>query len=104
MAGTSAIKTVLRRRLMRAYLLDAAELLSDCVDYLEQPEILVPEFSDAILTAEAFDRREEDFCAFGQSQIPTRRWGDHVVQKLIDAGGVGVDYLFKYAAREIVPL
>ena len=29
MAGTSAIKTVLRRRLMRAYLLDAAELLSD---------------------------------------------------------------------------
>ena len=64
----------------------------------------MPEFSDAILTAEAFDRREEDFCAFGQSQIPTRRWGDHVVQKLIDAGGVGVDYLFKYAAREIVPL
>lgn len=106
MSASSATKTNLRKRLERACGFDAAAQLRDCVEYLEHPEILVAEFSDAFLTAEAFDNREEDFCAFGQAQIPKRRWADHVVQKLIEAGGVGVgqDYAFRYLAREIIPL
>lgn len=106
MSSTPGTKTNLRKRLERTCDLDAGAQLRDCVEYLEHPEILVAEFSDAFLTAEAFDNREEDFCAFGQAQIPKRRWADHVVQKLIEADGVGVgnDYSFRYLAREIIPL
>ena len=103
---TPSTKTALRKRLERVSKAPFEEQLRECVEYLEHPEILVAEFSDSYLTAEAFDNREEDFCAFGQGQIPQRRWEDHVVQKLIESGtiAVGDDYSFRYTAREIIPL
>jgi hypothetical protein len=82
--------------------------MRECVEYLENPEILVAEFSDSYLTSEAFDNRQEDFCAYGQTQIPKRRWVDQVVQRLIDREHIEVPlrepYTFRYLAREIVPL
>ena len=36
------------------------------VESLQNPEILLAEFSDSFLMAEAFDNREEDFVSFDQ--------------------------------------
>jgi hypothetical protein len=103
-----APKTALRKRFEYSRGLDPDAQLRECVEYLENPQILVAEFADSFLTAEAFDNRQEDFCAHGQTQIPKRRWVDHVVQKLIEHEDVTVrvdsPYEFRYLAREIIPL
>lgn len=101
-------RTILRRRYEQSCELDEQGRLHECVEYLENPEILVSEFADSFLTAEAFDQRDEGFCAEGQARIPMRRWSDQVVQSLIEADSVTVldrvPYVFRYVAREILPL
>lgn len=101
-------KTSLRRRLEHSQSLDAEARLQECVDYLENPQILVAEFADSFLAAEAFDARQEDFCAHGNTNVPRRRWIDQVVQCLVERESVEVavdpPYRFRYVAREIVPL
>lgn len=108
MSNQVAPKTALRKRLEHTRMLDVDRQLHECVEYLENPQILVAEFADSYLTAEAFDNRQEDFCAHGQTQIPKRRWVDQIVQHLIDREEVEVPladpYRFRYLAREIVPL
>lgn len=100
-------RTSLRKRFELARTYDPDMQLRECVEYLENPEILVAEFCDSFLTAEAFDNRSEDFCAYGQPEIPKRRWVDKVVQRLIDREHIRVPEpacTFRYVAREIVPL
>ena len=101
-------RTSLRKRFEYSRALDPEAQMRECVEYLENPEILVAEFCDSFLTAEAFDNRQEDFCAYEQPQIPRRRWVDHVVQRLIEHENITVPlatpYSFRYLAREIVPL
>ncbi len=101
-------RTSLRRRFEHSRTLDPDMQMRECVEYLENPEILVAEFADSFLTAEAFDNRQEDFCSYGQTQIPKRRWVDRVIQQVIDHEHIQVllkpPYQFRYVAREIVPL
>ncbi len=101
-------RTSLRRRFEHSRTLDPDLQMRECVEYLENPEILVAEFADSFLTAEAFDNRQEDFCSYGQTQIPKRRWVDRVIQQVIDHEHIQVllkpPYQFRYVAREIVPL
>ena len=108
MPGTKAPRTALRKRLDYTRTLDVDVQLRECVEYLENPEILVMEFEDSFQTAELFDAREESFWAQGQTDVPKRRWVDHVVQRLIDSGDIAVPlsppYTFQYMARQIVPL
>ncbi len=101
-------RTSLRKRFEYSRALDPEAQMRECVEYLENPEILVAEFCDSFLTAEAFDNRQEDFCSYGQTQIPKRRWVDRVIQRVIDHEHIQVllkpPYQFRYVAREIVPL
>ena len=108
MPSSKAPRTALRKRLDHTRTLDVDAQLRECVEYLENPEILVLEFEDSFQTAELFDNREESFWAEGQTDVPKRRWVDHVVQRLIESGDIGVPlsppYTFQYMARQIVPL
>lgn len=108
MADPAVPKTALRQRLEDARSFDLERQLRECVEYLENPQILVAEFADSYLTAEAFDNRHEDFCAYGQTQLPKRRWVDRIVQQLIQIEHIAVPiaepYCFHYLAREIIPL
>lgn len=108
MSQRMAPRTSLRKRFEQTRALDLEGHLRECVEYLENPQILVTEFADSFLTAEAFDNRQEDFCAHGQTSIPNRRWVDRVVQQLIEQENVRVEletpYSFRYLAREIIPL
>jgi len=103
-----APRTSLRKRFEHSRTLDAEAQLRECVEYLENPQILVSEFADSFLTAEVFDNRQEDFCAHGQTSLPMRRWVDNIVQKLIEKENILVrldpPYQFRYLAREIIPL
>ncbi len=108
MANARGIKTGLRKRYERSAGLDDQGRLRECVEYLENPQILVAEFADSYLTAEAFDYREEAFHSEGQPPAPLRRWTDKVVQHFIEAPEVtvvdDVPHVFQYMAREIIPL
>jgi hypothetical protein len=108
MPTPKAPRTALRKRLDLTRTLDPSAQVRECVEYLENPQILVMEFEDSFQTAEIFDNREESFWAQGQTDLPKRRWVDHVVQRLIESGDIGValspPYTFQYMARQIVPL
>ena len=108
MAERPSTKTALRKRYETSRDLGLAEQLRECVEYLGNPEILIAEFSDSFLTADAFDNRKEDFCAYGQTQIPKRRWVDRIVQLMIDHEYIRLaaepESQFRYLAREIIPL
>ncbi len=106
-AGVVVPRTSLRKRFELSRTRDTKAQMRECVAYLENPEILVAEFCDSFLTAEAFDNRTEDFCAYGQPDIPKRRWVDQIAQRLIELEHLRVadpDCSFRYIAREIVPL
>jgi hypothetical protein len=100
--------TVLRARYQRASRLSLQRQTQDCIEYLQNPQVLVAEFSDSFLMAEAFDHREEDFQA--ESELSLRRSSalDADVGRMVQAPAlevVGGDaYRFRYVARDIVPL
>jgi len=106
----TSIQTVtsLRTRYERACAKDLAAQTRECIEYLQNPEILMAEFSDSFLMAQTMDTREQDFrCA--ELPIPTRRRRtDHAVRRLVAAPALSVPgptpYRFKYVARDIVPL
>ena len=100
------VKTALRERYERTARLDEEARLRECVEYLENPAILVAEFADSFLTAESYDQREQDF--EHDSDLPRRRVGDRVTELLMGVPSVTVldriPYDFRFLAREIVPL
>jgi hypothetical protein len=81
--------------------------MKECVEYLEHPEILVAEFADSHLTAEAWDQRDEDFHSPEDEDLPQRRSTDKVAENLLGASEIRVlgatPYSFEYVARDIVP-
>ncbi len=100
--------TSLRARYERACSLDIVSQTRECIEYLQNPEILLAEFSDSFLMADAFDTRAQDFrCA--ELPIPVRRRKtDQAVRRLVAATSLSVPgptaYRFRYVARDIVPL
>ena len=110
-ASSHAAVTSLRIRYERACALDLESQTRECIEYLQNPEILLAEFSDSFLMAEAFDTREQDFRSV-ELPIPIRRRKtDQAVRRLVAAPALHVPgspgaspYRFRYVARDIVPL
>jgi hypothetical protein len=100
------VRTALRERYERSIKLDESEQTRECVEYLEHPEILVAEFSDSHLGAEAWGIPDGpiEMC----TDAPMRRLTDPPLQQLIETPDVivrdGDPYTFRYVAREIATL
>ncbi len=101
------VKTALRDRYLRAAKLDEASQLEECIEYLQNPEILVAEFADSYLTASEYDCRDEEFWA-APDDLSRRRLSDEVCDQLMRASRLRVldecEYEFRYVGREIFPL
>lgn len=101
------MKTILRERYEYSRTLNEQGQMKECVEYLEHPEILVAEFADSHLTAEAWDQRDEDFRSPDHDDLPRRRSSDRVAKNLLGASEITVQaatpYRFEYVARDIVP-
>jgi hypothetical protein len=101
------VKTALRDRYHRAAKLDEAGQTNECVEYLQNPEILVAEFADSYLTASEYDRSDQEFWAPPEN-LQRNRMSDEVCDQLMRASQLRVlddpEYAFRYVAREIVPL
>jgi hypothetical protein len=101
------VRTALRERYHRAVMLDEHGHLNECVEYLQNPEILVAEFADSYLTASEYDRSDQEFWS-PADDLPRRRISDEVCDALMRASQVRVlddpEYTFRYVAREIFPL
>jgi hypothetical protein len=101
--------TALRARYERAVRLSLERQTQECIEYLQNPEILVAEFSDSFLMAEAFDHREEAFQSADEAGVPPPQTECDVdVQRVMDAPSLKAigssQYLFRFVARDIVPL
>ncbi len=102
-----SVNTALRERYQRAAKLDEARQTNECIEYLENPEILVAEFADSYLTASEYDRREEEFWT-APDDLPSRRVSDEVCDQLMRASQLHVlddcEYRFRYVGRGVFPL
>lgn len=101
--------TSLRARFERACRKDVDGQTRECVEYLQNPEILLAEFSDSFLMAEAYDTSEQDFRSQELPIAIPRRRSDQVVRRLVASAADlrvtgGEPYRFRYVARDIVPL
>lgn len=105
--GPALPTTQLRRRYERARRLDPEAQLQDCIDYLQNPEVLVAEFVESFRIVENCDLREH---GFGD---PERRGApdavrERVIHELAEHPRVRVldvePYSFQYVARSVVPL
>ena len=67
------VKTALRDRYQRAAKLDEAGQTNECVEYLQNPEILVAEFADSYLTASEYDRSDQEFWSPPEDLPPAAR-------------------------------
>lgn len=101
------VKTALRDRYQRAAKLDEDGQTNECIEYLQNPEILVAEFSDSYLTAGEYDRSDEEFWT-PPEDLPRRRVSDEVCDELMRASQLRVldepEVGVRYVAREIFPL
>ena len=101
------VKTALRDRYQRAAKLDEARQTNECIEYLQNPEILVAEFADSYLTASEYDRRDEEFWTAPDDR-PRCRVSDEVCDQLMRASQLRVlddcEYRFRYVGRQIFPL
>jgi hypothetical protein len=99
--------TALRARYERALGLSLERQTQECIEYLENPEVLIAEFTDSFLLAEAFDNREEAFLC---EELPVRRRTaiGAAVTRMIQSPALRVSgadpYDFSYLSRDIVPL
>ena len=100
--------TALRARYERAVRLSLERQTQECIEYLQNPEILVAEFSDSFLMAEAFDHREEDFQSTDEVSLRSQAALDVQVGRMMEAPSLKAigssAYLFRFVARDIVPL
>jgi len=100
--------TTLRARYERTCALDVDAQTRECIEYLQNPEILIAEFTDSFLMAEAFDAREQDFRSAELPIAIRKRQTDDAVRRLVGAPRLQVKgfepYRFRYVARDIVPL
>jgi hypothetical protein len=100
--------TTLRARYERTSALDVDGQTRECIEYLQNPEILIAEFTDSFLMAEAFDAREQDFRSAELPIAIRKRQTDDAVRRLVGAPRLALvgfePYRFRYVARDIVPL
>jgi hypothetical protein len=100
--------TTLRARYERTCALGVDAQTRECIEYLENPAILIAEFTDSFLMAEAFDAREQDFRSAELPIAIRKRQTDDAVRRLVGAACLQVTgfepYRFRYVARDIVPL
>ena len=100
--------TTLRARYERTCGLDVDGQTRECIEYLQNPEILIAEFTDSFLMAEAFDAREQDFRSAELPIAIRKRQTDDAVRRLVGAQRLSLvgfePYRFRYVARDIVPL
>ena len=100
--------TTLRARYERTCALDVQGQTRECIEYLQNPEILIAEFTDSFLMAEAFDAREQDFRSAELPIAIRKRQTDDAVRRLVGAPRLSLigfePYRFRYVARDIVPL
>jgi hypothetical protein len=100
--------TTLRARYERTCALSVDGQTRECIEYLQNPEILIAEFTDSFLMAEAFDAREQDFRSAELPIAIRKRQTDDAVRRLVGASRLSLvgfePYRFRYVARDIVPL
>jgi hypothetical protein len=100
--------TALRARYARALGLSLVDQTRECIDYLQNPEVLVAEFCDSFLMAEAVEHQDESFPSAETLPAPRRAPVDAAVARVSGAARLRVSgaeaYEFSYVARDLVPL